>query len=166
MRITHKLGKDWNIKPISKLNFKQSNEEIDKILYYVNDKLYFFNSLYMNSTGRTYLLNLLKDSGEKLKTINKNVERRNEILDRLRELYKEVLKIPLINDEYFSELVKKMGQYKMSLFIKNKKEGLSEEDIFKWIRYNKLFYDIYGFDNNICSIQNELLKKYIVSNLD
>lgn len=158
----HKLGKDWNIKPISKLNFKQSNEEIDKILYDVNDKLYFFNSLYMNSTGRTYLLNLLKDSGEKLKTINKNVERRNEILNRLRDLYKDVLNIPLINDEYFSELVKKMGEYKMSLFIKDKKTGLTDENIYKWLKYNRLFYEIYGYNSSIESIQRELLKKFLV----
>lgn len=167
MRQHHKLAKDWNIKPIANLKNKNTNKEIEEILYDINDKLYFFNNLYINSKGRMYLLNLFKDSADKLNKLSftresKQIDRKNEILDRLRELYKTVSNIPSYDDEYFNKLVQNMGKFKMALFIKEKNAGLTEENIFKWIRYNKLFYDIYGFDNNIKSIQEELLKKFLV----
>lgn len=171
MRQHHKLAKDWNIKPIANLSNKNTNKEIEDILYNVNDKLYFFNNLYINSKARMYLLKLFEDSAAKLNKLSftrdsKQIDRKNEIVDRLRELYKIVSSVPTFDDEYFHELVTLMGNFKMALFIKEKNAGLTEESIYKWIRYNKLFYDIYGYNNKIESIQKELLKLFYVFSIE
>lgn len=166
MRFTHKLGKDIGISPIH-LKEKYSNKEIDQVLYNINDVLYFFNTLYINSKARQYIMDKLVEYGNDLNNINnftvgdKKIERKKELLKKMRELYSSLKSNYIFDDEYFNNLVEKMGKYRLSRFIKDKQNGLTDEQIWKYIRENKIFYEVYGQDKSVKSIQDELLKQYI-----
>ena len=81
----------------------------------------------------------------------------------MRELYKKLKSesLNIHNDEYFNNLVEKMGKYRLSRFLKDKQNGLTDEITWKYIRENKIFYEVYGQDKSVKSIQDELLKQYI-----
>lgn len=167
MRFTHKLGKDIGISPIQ-LKEKYSNKEIDQVLYNINDLLYFFCTLYINTKALSYIINKLIEYGNDLNNINnftvgdKKIDRKKELQSKMRELYKKLKSesLNIHNDEYFNNLVEKMGKYRLSRFLKDKQNGLTDEQIWKYIKDNKIFYEVYGQDKSVKSIQDELLRKY------
>lgn len=165
MRFTHKLGKDIGISPIH-LKEKYSNKEIDQVLYNINDVLYFFNTLYINSKARQYIMDKLIEYGNDLNNINnftvgdKKIDRKKELLSKMRELYSSLKSNIIFDDEYFSNLVEKMGKYRLSRFIKDKESGKVDE--WKYIQENKLFVDVYGKNHSVKSIQDELFNKYSI----
>lgn len=165
MRFNHSTGKQLGISPIH-LENKYSNKEIDSVLYKVNDLLYFFCTLYISMEAKTYILNKLKEYGNDLNNVNnftvgdKKIDRKKELLSKMRELYINLKHQSIHNDDYFSDLVEKMGKYRLSRFLKDKEEGLTDEQIWKYIRENKIFADVYGQDKSVKSIQDELLRKY------
>lgn len=168
MRYNHNTGKQLGISPIH-LENKYSNKEIDSVLYKVNDLLYFFCTLYINTKALSYIINKLIEYGNDLNNINnftvgdKKIDRKKELQSKMRELYKKLKSesLNIHNDEYFNNLVEKMGKYRLSRFIKDKQNGLTDEQIWKYIRENKIFYEVYGQDKSVKSIQDELLKQYI-----
>ena len=167
MRFNHSTGKQLGISPIH-LTEKYSNKEIDAVLYKVNDILYFFNTLYISMEAKTYILNKLKEYGNDLNNVNnftvgdRKIDRKKELLSKMREIYSSLKHTSIHNDEYFSNLIEKMGKYRLSRFLKDKESGLTDEQIWKWIKENKLFTDIYGQDKSVKSIQDELLKPYTI----
>lgn len=167
MRFNHSKGKDLGISPIH-LENKYSNKEIDAVFYKVNDLLYFFCTLYISMEAKTYVIKKLIEYGNELNNINnftvgdRKIDRKKELLSKMRELYTNLKHNHIHNDDFFSDLVKSMGKYRLSKFLKDKEEGLTDEQIWKWIKENKIFTDVYGLDKSVKSIQDELLKPYTI----
>lgn len=167
MRYNHSTGKQLGISPIH-LENKYSNKEIDSVLYKVNDLLYFFCTLYINTKALSYIINKLIEYGNDLNNINnftvgdKKIDRKKELQSKMRELYKKLKSesLNIHNDEYFNNLVEKMGKYRLSRFLKDKESGKVDE--WKYIQENKLFTDVYGKNDSVKSIQDELLSKYAI----
>lgn len=165
MRYNHSTGKELGIYPIH-LENKYSNKEIDTVLYKLNDLLYFFCTLYINTKALSYIINKLIEYGNDLNNINdftvgdKKIDRKKELQSKMRELYMNLKHQSIHNDEYFGNLIEKMGKYRLSRFLKDKQNGLTDEQIWKYIRENKMFYEVYGQDKSVKSIQDELLKQY------
>ena len=67
-RVNHYKGIDIGVEPI-KLENHYSNQQIDIILYDINDILYFFRNLYLNWDARKMIQDKLTVSADKLKQI-------------------------------------------------------------------------------------------------
>ena len=168
MRVNHKIGKDIGIKPI-KLENHKTCKEIDEILYEVNDLLYFFSFLYLNSSARATILASLKTNAEKLKALSfpraTSTEwnaRRDEILQKMREIYRSVEKeVDIEDDVNWDACLIKMSKMKMSMFLKDKQENkLDDKTIYNWLTDNLYFTKVYGVTPQIKSIQDELLNHF------
>lgn len=168
MRVNHKIGKNIGVAPIKLQNHK-SCKEIDEILYEVNDLLYFFSFLYLNSSARATILSSLKTNAEKLKALSfpraSSTEwnaRRDEILEKMREIYKSVEKeVSYDDDVNWNACLIKMAKMKMSMFLKNKQENkLDDKTIYNWLTDNLYFTKVYGVTPQIKSIQDELLNHF------
>ena len=166
MRVTHKFGKDYGIEPITGLKNHISNNEIDKVLYEINDMLYFFKNLYINSAARSYILSELTAKAKRLKEIELKPEAPQhklieELLEKLRTLYRNTEQIPDKDDEYFNKLVNNMGKFRLAFYLKTKESGkLTKELTIKYLYDNVLFCKIYGINESIISIQKELLNNF------
>ena len=89
--------------------------------------------------------------------------RRNEILEKMRTIYQNLKKVAVANDANWNSIVENMGKFKLSQFIKQKKDainGLTPVSKHKWLEDNLLFTKVYGYNESIESIQNELIKSY------
>ena len=67
------------------------------------------------------------------------------------------------NDVNWDNIVQNMGKFRLSQFIKQKKEsinGLTPVSKHKWLEDNLLFTKAYGYNESIESIQNEIIKSY------
>lgn len=168
-RVNHYKGIDIGVEPI-KLENHHSNQQIDIILYDINDILYFFRNLYLNWDARKMIQDKLTVSADKLKQISfplaKSKElnaRRNEILEKMRAIYQNLKKVSVASDANWDNIVENMGKFKLSQFIKQKKDainGLTPVSKHKWLEDNLLFTKVYGYNESIESIQNELIKSY------
>lgn len=172
-RHKHYKGCEIGVEPI-KMENHYSNQDIDIILYDINDMLYYFRNLYLNWDVRKLIEAKLIVSADKLKRLNfpmaKSNElnaRRNEILEKMRVIYKNLSVVGYTNDINWCEIVRNMGKYKLGQFIKSKKDsicGLTPSSKHKWLEDNLLFYKAYGYDESIESIQNEIIKSYKIPN--
>lgn len=152
------LGKTIGVSPI-KLENKYSIKEIDDILYEINDILYFFNNKYINKKAKDYIKEKVTVLGKKLNVVPTNgdrTQRKAELLNKMRNVYSALSKyIPDDNPQQVANMCK----FILAMYIKNK-ETMSEEDMFKTLKDNVLFTNIYGYSEKIDSIQREILKKY------
>lgn len=168
-RHNHYKGVQIGVEPI-KLENHYSNQEMDFILFDINEYLYFFRNLYLNWDVRKMIADKLTVSADRLKQLNfplaKSKElnaRRNEILDKMRAIYKNLSKVEVGNDANWDNIVQNMGKFRLSQFIKQKKEsinGLTPVSKHKWLEDNLLFTKAYGYNESIESIQNEIIKSY------
>ena len=108
----------------------------------------------------------LTEYGTELNSINnftvgdKKIDRKKELLSKMRNLYSSLKSTTIHNDEYFYLLVEKMGKYRLSKFIKDKETGLTDEQTWKYLKENKIFSEVYGVDKSVKSIQDEILKLF------
>lgn len=155
------LGKTVGISPI-RLDNKYSIKEIDEILYDINDTLYFFCNKYINKKAKDYIKEKVTVLGKKLNNVATNgdrTKRKAELLDKMRNVYSALSKYAPDDNP---QQVANMCKFILAMYIKNK-ETMSEEDMFKILKDNVLFTNIYGFSDKIDSIQREILKKYQLS---
>lgn len=164
MRVTYNFGKTIGVEPITNLKNKYSNYGIDKALYDINDTLYFFKNLYITSKAKKYLMEKITAVATELNNLEleeKKKARRNEIVDRLREIYKGVSKQPNMDDERFPKLVGDMGKFRLAIFLKDKEnDRLNKNLTIKYLYENLLFTQIYGKEEHVQSIQKELLNNF------
>lgn len=168
-RVNHYKGIDIGVEPI-KLENHYSNQDIDIILYDINDMLYFFRNLYLNWDVRKMIEAELIVSADKLKRLNFPLAKskelnamRNEILEKMRTIYQNLKKVAFANDANWNNIVENMGKFKLSQFIKSKKDsicGLTPSSKHKWLEDNLLFTKAYGYNESVESIQNEIIKSY------
>ena len=164
-----KQGKEVDIKPLSGFVSKGSNKELDKIVHDINDKLYFFSTLYINNKVRDYLLKEIEDAGNKTKNVNvprdsKQAERKAELITKLRDAYTGIRKY--FDDDSIEtniEQEKKMSSYLVAKYLKDKKETeMSVDQKLEWIKNIKMFRDFYPISLSLQNVQNELLKEFVV----
>lgn len=168
-----KQPKKWgerNVSPITKLKSHYTTSEMDALLYDINDLLYFLKNLYVTPQSRVYLRDKITETGQQLKQLSftrddKKIERRNEILERLRELYVKVNATVYLPTYQYQEVVEKMNKYLTALYLKDKKENLlTEKKRLDWIRKLKVFANIYPVMQNLESVQEELLNYFKITN--
>lgn len=168
-RVNHYKGVEVGVEPIKPKNHI-ANQEMNFILYEINDYLYFFRNLYLNWDVRKMIQDKLTISADKLKQISfplakaKELNaRRDEILDKMRVIYQNLKKVSVANDANWDNIVESMGKFRLSMFLKQKKEsinGLTPETKHKWLEDNLLFTKAYGYNESVESIQNEIIKSY------
>lgn len=154
------LGKTIGIKLI-KLENKYSIKEIDDILYEINDILYFFCNKYINKKAKDYIKEKVTILGKKLNNVPTNgnkTQRKAELLDKMREVYKS-LSVYIPDDN--PQQIENMAKYVMAMFVKNK-GTMTEDDRIKLMKDNVLFTKIYGYNERISSIQRDLLKYFVI----
>ena len=165
---------DRQVEPIKGLKVHYSTKEMDDILYRINDILYLFKNLPVLPEARTFLKEKITEAGTELKKLSftlydKKIERKNEILSRLRDLYSKVNESSFYpsTDEY-QKIVDKTNKYLTALYIKDKKEdNLTEDKQIEWIKKLKLFASVYPACKNLESVQTELLQNFrILSNFE
>lgn len=140
-----------------------SNKEIDNILEMVNSVLYFYYFLFINQKVKEALLTNIQQFATDLKTINltvgdKKIERRNEILESLRDYYKK-LKSYAPDDNL--QVITKMNQFLVSQFIREK-ENVTDLDSFymNWLQKTKKFSEYYPTTDSFRSINNECINYF------
>lgn len=161
-RIEHKLGKEYGITPIH-LEHKYSIKQLEDIYQRINDILFYFSYLYVGKDARQYLLTKIEECGKDLTNLNMplaKVKRKEELLDKLRDVYVAVKKIPSYDSSNFDILEDKMSGYQVSKYLKEKKQGLTDEQKIKWLKNNKMFSLVYTPSESLKSVQNELLKEF------
>lgn len=161
-RIEHKLGKDYGIVPIH-LEHKYSIKQLEDIYQRINDILYYFSYLYVGKDAREYLLTKIEECGNDLNNLNMplaKVKRKEELLDKLRDMYLNVKKIPSYDSSNFFTLENKMAAFQVSKYLKEKKQGLTDEQKIKWLKNNKMFSLVYTPSESLKSVQDELLADY------
>lgn len=163
--------KDRQVEPISGLKVHYSTKEMDELLYKINDILYFFKNLPVLPNARNYLKDKITETGKALKELSftcndKKIDRRNEILERLRELYNRVnVGVTYPPTAEYEKLVTKMNKYLTAKYLKDKNEGnLTEENQWKWIKNLKMYAEVYPVCANVESVQNELLDSFKIKN--
>lgn len=165
---------DRQVEPIKGLKVHYTTKEMDDILYRINDILYLFKNLPVLPEARTFLKEKITEAGTELKKLSftlydKKIERKNEILSRLRDLYSKVNESSFYPsaDEY-KQIVDKTNKYLTALYIKDKKEdNLTEDKQIEWIKKLKLFASVYPACKNLESVQTELLQNFrILSNFE
>ncbi|MBQ3414501.1 MAG: hypothetical protein IJH39_03970, partial [Clostridia bacterium] len=136
---------DREVGPITKLKTHYTTTEMDGILYEINDILYFLKNLYVTPQSRVFLRDRITEAGKQLKQLSftredKKAERRDEIVERLRELYTKANATVHLPTVEYQEVVEKMNKYLTALYLKDKNEGnLTEKKRLDWIRRLKLF---------------------------
>ena len=159
---THQLGKDYGITPI-KLENKYSTKEMDEILKDINDVLYFFSYLFIGKSAREYILNKLEDAGKKLNNYSPPIpkaQRKKELLEKLRELYRNVKKILPYDSPNFNNLELKMSGFLVAKFVKQKQQGLTVDDKLYWLKTINTFSQVYTPSESLISVNNELLNYF------
>lgn len=164
-----KRGSEIGITPIKGINVRNSCKEIEEILYDINDKLYFFSTLYISNKVKNYILEEIEKAGNKLKNLSlplasKSIEKKKEIINKLRESYvkiREYNDYDSIKDNMSKE--EKMSAYFVARFIKDKNEGLlTVEKRLKWIKDIKFYSNFYCISSSLESVQKELLDYFLV----
>lgn len=161
-----KLYNEYAISPIKGLKEKYTNSILEDLLYEINDELYFFANLPVNNISRIYLLERVNDIGSKIKDLSVTFngesvgnKRREEILFRLREMYK-ILNTPFI--EPTEELIEKMCKYQSALYLKEKKIGLTAKDALDWLYKIFRLSKFYKLNSTLKSIQEEIINYFKV----
>ena len=161
-----KKGSEIGINPISLKN-KIKTKEIEKILVNLNEVFYFFSTLLISKSLKEYILNELKQYGTELNKLNvegKTNETKKELLDILREKYSSIKKYTyLISQEEEMEIDRKVNGCLVARFLKDKNNNyLTTENKLKWIKNIKLFSQFYCISKSLESVQNELIKDFVV----
>ena len=158
--------KDLGINPI-KLDSKYGNKEIDNILHKANDFLFFFNLLYITDTAKAYIQSQIKVFGTDLKNVSislaqKSSSRKEELRTKLLDIYQKLNSYypPSDNDINVVGIVEKMNRMQVAMFLKEKKEGLDNEDKFKWLRKIQMFSNAYDVSDGLKSVNNEILDSF------
>ncbi len=172
MNNTVETWKNRNVTPIKGLKVHFTTKEMEDLLFKINDILYIFSNLPVIAQSRTFLKDKITETGKALKNLSFTVgdykiDRKNEILNRLRELYENIehtVSFGFNTDAYQASVVK-ANSYMTALFLKDKKEGnLTVEKQLDWIRKIKIFSEVYPVCKNLESVQNELLNNFKVVN--
>lgn len=158
--------KDLNVLPI-KLENKFGCKEVDSIHRKINDIIYFFNFFFITEGARTFLLNTIKECGTELNSINESLakassSRKKELREKLLNYYNIILHYspPSSNDINVITSVEKMNKMVVAQYLKDKKDGMDEEKIFKWLRKIKWFSNAYQTTDGLKSVNNELLANF------
>lgn len=155
------LGFDVGVTPI-KPQTKISSAQLDVILRSVNDVMYFYRNLHINTRARDEIMDTIKVYGKELRGMNlpkdsKVAARRDELIDALLDIYSKVKECPGALADSTKE---KMCKYRLAMYLKDKEAGMDEEKKFKWLQDNIHFAKVYGTNERTSSIQNELLETY------
>lgn len=154
------LGNSIGVKPI-KLECKYSNKEIDEIYHNINDYLFYFAYLYITPKARDFLLSEIVKAGTALAQVSitcgdNKLNRRKELQDKLREIYKSLKAYHPVEEE---GIVEGMAKGRLARWIKEK-DKVTEEESIKWMKENKLFTKIWGPTVQVKSIQDDIFHKY------
>lgn len=157
------LYKDNKITPITGLKEHNTNKEIEAVLSNINSELYFFSNLPVNYRSQQYLLEKVTEAGKQLNTISitretKQLNRRKEILEKLRELYTTLKHLSYPKENEIPESVTKANKYLVAVYLKEKKEGLDLDTTLKWVKKIYRFSKFYEVTESLENVQNELLK--------
>lgn len=159
-----KKGIDLNITPI-KPTTKETNKELEDLLYKVNEDLYFFRNLFINQKAKDYLLGRVEYIGKQLKAVtitreSKQLVRRNYILGELRDIYQNLKSYHPV-EVTITEVdpdIERMNKYMTGLYLKDKRENkLSVNSKLEWIKKLKQYSTFYKVTENLRTVQEELL---------
>ena len=170
MNNTVETWKNRNVTPIKGLKVHFTTKEMDELLYKINDILFIFSNLPIIPQSRVYLREKIIETGKELKKLSftfgdYKIDRKNEILTRLRELYDRVEQSVILGTDEYQIYVAKANSYLTAVYLKDKKEGnLTVEKQLDWIRKIKIFSTVYPVCKNLESVQNELLNNFKIVN--
>ena len=157
------LGKNVGIKPLSNFYNKTTNNELDKLLYDINDKLYFFSTLFVNIKVKNYLLKEIENTANSVKSVSGVDKRKAEFITKLRDVYSTLKKYHDNSSTADSvDKEERMNGYLVAKYLKDKKNVLTIEQKLEWIKTIKYFSDFYPVFENLKSVQVELLKEFFV----
>lgn len=156
-------GQDLKIECVKFKNHNKGNQNLEELIYQMNDILYFFSRKIISKTARCYILKEFEHIGTKAKDIEDS-PRKEEMLTALRHYYKVVRNAEIGEDDV--EQITKLLAYAIAKSVKAKNE---KTDIEKQLTENRMIFDLYikpiynsEFSKNIpnirtfCSIQKEL----------
>ena len=157
------LFKDNGVTPITGLKEHNTNKEIEAVLTNINNELYFFSNLPVNYRSQQYLFEKVTEAGKQLNTISitresKQLNRRKEIVEKLRELYTTLKHLSYPKENEIPESVTKANKYLVAVYLKEKKEGLDLDTTLKWVKKIYRFSKFYEVTESLENVQNELLK--------
>ena len=157
------LYKDNGVTPLTGLKEHNTNKEIEAVLTNINNELYFFSNLPVNFRSQQCLLEKVTEAGKQLNTISitresKQLNRRKEIVEKLRELYTTLKHLSYPNENEIPESVTKANKYLVAVYLKEKKEGLDLDTTLKWVKKIYRFSKFYEVTESLENVQNELLK--------
>lgn len=155
-----KLGKDIDVTPI-KLENKYSTKELNELYLKINELLYFYSTLYITPTTKTYLIDKIVEYGNQLKNItwpmNKG-KRKDELRTKLGVVYKSLSSYyPNDTSDRIWSIEFNMNKYITSKFLKDKQNGMTDDIAFKYIKTIRQFATTYKVASNLISVQNECL---------
>lgn len=155
-----KLGKDIDVTPI-KLENKYSTKELNELYLMINELLYFYSTLYITPTTKSYLIDKIVEYGNQLKNItwpmNKG-KRKDELRTKLGVIYKSLLSYyPNDTSDRIWSIEFNMNKYITSKFLKDKQNGMTDDIAFKYIKTIRQFATTYKVASNLISVQNECL---------
>lgn len=170
-------GNEILVQPV-KFENHRSNDELDKIIYKVQDLLYFYATKEIVYTAKSDILLRLERYAKEVKAVEcdeKVQPRKDELLTNMRKIFKSVRNYevhPYKKEDV--ETVQKLIQYLIAKSIKAKTGDM--DTIVKQMEENRKAYKIYVkpyldaklgvtlYTGNIIKIQNELIqmvfKKY------
>ena len=124
------LYKDNGVTPLTGLKEHNTNKEIEAVLTNINNELYFFSNLPVNFRSQQCLLEKVTEAGKQLNTISitresKQLNRRKEIVEKLRELYTTLKHLSYPNENEIPESVTKANKCLVAVYLKEKKDGTS-----------------------------------------
>lgn len=130
--------------------FRYSNhsttKELDKVIYDINDEMYYFKGKYISPKAQQRLIDKLTAWGKELNGMSLQTEqnkRKEEALKQLREVYKKVYAYR--PDDYPENVpqIQAMLKYSVGQYLRNK-DKMTLEDNLKMMKDNKKlwFYNV------------------------
>lgn len=160
MAVTYSLGKDIGIKPI---HLKSSTREMNEILEDINEYLFFFSYLYIGDSTKSLLKEKIREIGLKLKEMDVPLAKANgkqEFREKLLEIYNSLDKYTCYYTDRWKMLEDKMNNFQVSKYLKEKKEGMTIKQQLEWLYKINLFKQAYNLNDNLISVNNELLNNF------
>lgn len=146
-----KTLKEIGLIPI-KCKVKETQDDLKELHYAVNDVLFTLGGTYITTGMQKRLLMLLKDKAEGIKNIEPKSkairEKREEILERLRQYYRVLRDYESNNDETQQSKVLK---YRLFVTLRAK-ENFNQDEALKVLGYNKIIV-------STCTVKNEKLNE-------
>lgn len=156
-------GQSLKLECVKFKNHDKSCQELEDLIYKMNDIIYFFSRKIINKTARSYILTEFEKIGTKAKDLADS-PRKEEMLAALRHYYKVVRNAEIGEDN--AEQITKLIAYGIAKSIKVKNE---KRDAEKQLTENRMIFDLYikpiynsEFSKSIpnirtfCALQKEL----------